>query len=434
MIFQHLQPVPFQHVRITGGLWWRTVDTVRSVTVMDCLKKSRHSVDNFLRAAGSLPGKFGGAFFDDSDVYKILESMAYVLTGGADAELERTADELIDIVCQAQQPDGYLFNFFVLDNLSDRWTDMDHHEAFCVSQLVEAGVAYCQATGKDKLLGAAIRAVEQMMATLQSDPRGWINGHQGIEMALVRLYRFSGEEKYLRYAEWFVAQRGHVKLRLPISFAKTFFTDEYCQNDVPARQLQKVTGHAVRAMYYYSGLADIASIRGDEALEQALLRLWDNVNPANLYLTGGIGQSACNEGFTRDWSLPNLTAYCETCAAVGMAFWNRRMTLSLGQSRFADLVERELYNGILAGLSLSGDRYFYENPLASAGNHHRHEWFRVPCCPTNLVRFLPAVGGMMFATAGRSGSEKSNGASRSQQSCPPERVSSATCNTLRRCA
>lgn len=400
MKFQHLQPVPFQHVRITGGIWRRRIETVRNVTVLDCLRKSQHSIDNFLRAAGEKPGKFEGIFFDDADVYKIIEGMAYVLTGGADPQLERTADELIDIVCAAQQPDGYLFNFFVLGNLSNRWTDMDHHEAFCVSQLVEAGVAYCQATGKDKLLKAALRAVEQMMTTLQSDPRGWINGHQGIEMALVRLYRFSGDEKFLRYAEWFVQQRGHVKLRLPISFEKKFFTDEYCQNDVPARELQKVTGHAVRAMYYYSGLSDIASIREDEELEQALCRVWDNVTSANLYLTGGIGQSAYNEGFTQDWSLPNLTAYCETCAAVGMAFWNRRMTLNHGQSRYADLVERELYNGILAGLSLSGDRYFYENPLASAGNHRRREWFQVPCCPTNMVRFLPAVGGMMFATAG----------------------------------
>lgn len=401
MSFEHLIPVPFQHVQITDGLWKRTIDLVRRVTVMDCLKKSQHSIDNFRRAAGQLDGDFEGIFFDDADVYKILEGIAYVLTGHTDDRLEKIADDLIDVVCAAQQEDGYLFNFFTLGDLDKRWTDMDHHEAFCVSQLVEAGIAYCQATGKTRLLDAALRAVDQMMTTLQADPQGWINGHEGIEMALTRLYRFSHDEKYLRYAEWFVEQRGHVKLRLPISYEKLFFTDEYCQNDKPARELSKVTGHAVRAMYYYSGLADIASIREDEALDAALIRLWNNVVPANLYITGGIGQSAYNEGFTKDWSLPNLTAYCETCASVGMAFWNRRMTCGQADSRYADLVERELYNGILSGLSLSGDHYFYENPLASVGTHHRREWFHVPCCPTNLVRFLPAVGGMVFAASGR---------------------------------
>ena len=399
MKFKHLQPVPFHHVNITHGLWKNCINTVRSVTVMDCIRKSEHSINNFKKAAGLLPGNFEGVFFDDADVYNIIEGMAYVLMGGVDKDLEKKADELIDIVCAAQQPDGYIFNFFVLSDINLRWTDMDYHEAFCVSQLVEAGIAYFQATGKDQLLQASLRAVDQMMSTLQKDPRGWVNGHQGIEMALVRLYRFNGEDKYLKYAEWFVNQRGHVKLRLPISSEKSFFTDEYCQNDRPARDLEKVTGHAVRAMYYYSALADIASIREDEALEQALCRLWSNVNPPNLYITGGIGQSAYNEGFTQDWSLPNLTAYCETCASIGMAFWNRRMTLNHGESCYADLVERELYNGILVGISLEGNRYFYENPLASIGVLHRRDWFHVPCCPTNLVRFLPAVGGTMFATA-----------------------------------
>src|SRR5699024_6237385 len=176
-----------------------------------------------------------------------------------------------------------LYNFFVLGDLSKRWTDMDHHEDFCVSQLVEAGIAYRQATGKDKLYNAAVRAVEQMMRSIGPDGDTWISGHEGIEMALVRLYRYTGEERFLRYAEWFVEQRGHTKLRLPISYYKTFFTDEYCQNTVPARELTKVTGHAVRAMYYYSGLADIAAIRGDKELQAALCRLFDNVVPANLY-------------------------------------------------------------------------------------------------------------------------------------------------------
>ena len=399
MAFSDLTPVPFSNVVVTGGLWKERADTVRRVTTRDCIRKCAHNIDNFRRAAGLQPGGFEGVFFDDADVYKVLEGVAYVLMGGADADLEKEADEIIDIVCAAQQEDGYLFNFFVLGNLSDRWTDMDHHEDFCISQLVEAGIAYRQATGKDKLYRAALRAVDQMMDAVGPGRQTWISGHEGIEMALVRLYRYTGEERYLEHAEWFVEQRGHTKLRLPISYDKTFFTDEYCQNDVPARALERVTGHAVRAMYYYSGLADIAAIRKDEALQQALRRLYANVVPANLYLTGGIGQSAYNEGFTCDWSLPNLTAYCETCASIGMAFWNHRMELAHGEAKYADLVELELYNGILCGLSLQGDRYFYENPLASVGTLHRRAWFHVPCCPTNLVRFVPSVGGYVYATA-----------------------------------
>ena len=314
MSYTDLTPIPFSNVEITGGPWKERIDTVRRVTTRDCIRKCEHNIENFRRAAGLSQGGFEGVFFDDADIYKVLEGVSYVLMGGADAQLERQADEIIDIICAAQQEDGYLYNFFVLGDLSKRWTDMDHHEDFCVSQLVEAGIAYRQATGKDKLYNAAVRAVEQMMRSIGPDGDTWISGHEGIEMALVRLYRYTGEERFLRYAEWFVEQRGHTKLRLPISYYKTFFTDEYCQNTAPARELTKVTGHAVRAMYYYSGLADIAAIRGDKELQAALRRLFDNVVPANLYLTGGIGQSAYNEGFTRDWSLPNLTAYCETCA------------------------------------------------------------------------------------------------------------------------
>ena len=236
-----------------------------------------------------------------------------------------------------------------------------------------------------------------MMTTLRSYPDGWINGHEGIEMALVHLYRYTGEERYLKDAEWFIEQRGHVKLRLPLSYYKTFFTNEYCQNNVPVREMQKVTGHAVRAMYYYSGVADVASITGERALVAALERVWDNLLTANTYITGGIGQSSFNEGFSGDFSLPNLNAYCETCASVGMAFWNHRMNLIGGEAKYADVVETEIMNGVLSGLSLSGDHYFYENPLASTGVYHRRDWFTVPCCPTNLVRFVPAIGSYIYA-------------------------------------
>lgn len=396
-----LEPIPFNQVKILGGMWKDRIDTVRKVTTRACVSKCEETgrVDNFRKASGRMKGEFKGVFFDDADVYKTIEAIAYVLMDEPDDELKSIADGLIDEVCAAQLEDGYLYTFFTLGDLKNRWTDMDHHEAFCVGQIVEAGIAYRQATGDSRLYDAGIRAVEQMMTTLQSYSDGWINGHEGIEMALVHLYRYTGEEKYLKYAEWFIEQRGHVKLRLPLSYYKTFFTDEYCQNNVPVRELQKVTGHAVRAMYYYSGVADVASITGEKALVTALERVWNNLLTANTYITGGIGQSSFNEGFSGDFSLPNLHAYCETCASVGMAFWNQRMNLINGESKYADVVETEIMNGILSGLSLKGDHYFYENPLASTGVSHRREWFTVPCCPTNLVRFVPSIGGYIYAKA-----------------------------------
>ncbi|MBO4884052.1 MAG: glycoside hydrolase family 127 protein [Clostridia bacterium] len=392
---------PVQRVKICGGMWKSRVDAVRKVTARACAAKCEETgrVDNFRKASGRMKGAFRGIFFDDADVYKTIEGIAYVLMDEPDEELRDLADRMVGEVCAAQREDGYLYTYFTLGDLGQRWTDMDHHEAFCVGQIVEAGIAWREATGDSRLYEAALRAVEQMMSTVLSFKDGWINGHEGVEMALAHLYRYTGEIKYLDYARWFIEQRGHVKLRLPLSHDKTFFTDEYCQNNAPVRELTHVTGHAVRAMYYYSGVADVASVTGERALVQALERVWDNLISANTYITGGIGQSSFNEGFSRDFSQPNLHAYCETCASVGMAFWNHRMNLIEGQSKYADVVETEIMNGILSGLSLRGDRYFYENPLASTGAAHRREWFTVPCCPTNLVRFVPAIGRYVYAKA-----------------------------------
>lgn len=276
---------------------------------------------------------------------------------------------------------------------------MNLHEAYCLGHMIEGALAYAQATGKDKWLRAACRAVDQMMRVNGPEGQHWVTGHQELELALVKLYRYTGEEKYLEYAQWLVEERGHGHLRAP-SLPDRLNDTSYCQDDKPVRELEKVTGHAVRAMYYYSGVTDIAALTGDTELEKTMRRLWDNVCPANLYITGGIGQSAHNEGFTRDWSLPNLTAYCETCAAIGMALWNQRMNFIRCERKFADLVEREMYNGILSGISLKGDEFFYDNPLATAGTYHRKKWFGCSCCPTNLIRFIPSVGGYMYATDG----------------------------------
>ena len=401
MAFANLKPVGFTNVDIRDGFWKKRIYAENTDTSWTCIDQSEktHRIDNFRRAGGLQEGGHVGIFFDDSDVYKVLEGVAYVLMTEKNPELEAKADEIIDAICAAQQPDGYLYTFYTLTDSTKRWTEMDYHEAYCLGHMIEGAVAYAQATGKDKWLNAAIRAVDQMMSVNGPDGQHWVTGHQEIELALIRLYRHTGDEKYVRYAQWLVEERGHGHLR-PSSSAPENFIPEYCQDDKPARELERVTGHAVRAMYYYCAVTELAAMLGDEGYDAAMQRVWNNVVPANLYITGGIGQSAYNEGFTRDWSLPNLTAYCETCAAIGMALWNQRMIYTHAESKYADMVEREMYNGILSGISLKGDTFFYDNPLASAGNYHRRHWFGCSCCPTNLIRFIPSVGGYAYATDG----------------------------------
>jgi DUF1680 family protein len=401
MKFANLSPIPFHQVKLDSAFWSPRVATIRKETTRYCLKRCEETsrIANFRRAGGLEEGGFEGIYFNDSDVYKVLEGVAYTLQGGADPELEAAADTVINAICSAQREDGYLFTFFTLTGLEKRWTDMGYHEDYCLGHMLEGAIAYYQATGKDRWLKAATKALRHMMSVIGPGKKHWVVGHQELELAVMKLYRLTGEEDYLAYAQWLVNERGHGHLDAP-SFRKQNFHEEYCQDDLPAEQLSRVTGHAVRAMYYYSGMADIAAVTGNEALAAALDRLWNNVVPGNLYVTGGIGQSASNEGFTRDFHLPNLTAYCETCAAIGMALWNQRMNLLHGDAKYADLVETEMYNGVLSGISLDGLRFFYDNPLASAGAYRRSEWFGCSCCPTNLVRFIPSIGGYAYATDG----------------------------------
>ncbi len=392
-------PVPFHQVALDSAFWSPRVQTIRKETTRYCLQRCEETgrIANFRRAGKLEAGDFQGIYFNDSDVYKVLEGVAYALASGADPELEQAADTVIDAICAAQQEDGYLFCYYTMTGLEGRWKDMGYHEDYCLGHMLEGAIAYQQATGKDRWLQAAIRALRQMMSVVGPGKKHWVTGHQELELALMKLYRLTGEQDYLDYAGWIIAERGHGHLDSPDFFRQNFH-EAYCQDDLPAEELSKVTGHAVRAMYYYSGIADVAAITGNEALAEALTRLWNNVVPANLYITGGIGQDSANEGFTRDWHLPNLTAYCETCAAIGMALWNQRMNLLLGDAKYADLVETELYNGVLSGISLDGRKFFYDNPLSSVGKYRRSEWFGCSCCPTNLVRFIPSVGGYAYAT------------------------------------
>lgn len=401
MSFANWAPVTFEKVNNIQGFWKERIAAVRIQTARICLDECEKTgrLANFRRAAGRDEGPFQGRYYNDSDVYKVLEGIAYLLMDERDTTLEAEADQIIDDICAAQWEDGYINTFYTLTDPESRWTDMARHEDYCIGHMIEAAIAYYQATGKDKWLKAAKRAAEHMMSLFGPGKRHWVVGHQEPELALVRLWRLTGQEGYLNFAAWLIEERGKGHLE-SAAFERLNFKSDYVQDDVPARQLNKVVGHAVRAMYYYSAIADIAMVTSDEELRDALLRLWANVVPANLYITGGIGQEAHHEGFTRDFHKPNLTAYCETCASIGMAYWNHRMNLMEGDAKYADLVEKELYNGILSGISLKGDLFFYENPLSSVGTHNRQPWYECSCCPTNLIRFIPAVGGYVFAVDG----------------------------------
>ena len=394
--------ISFEQVTLKDSFWtkWLSVHkkAVLPVCIANCEEKSGR-ISNYRKAAGTLPGEFEGRYRDDSDVYKSLEGIAYSLAVQPDSELERKADEWIDAIASAQQEDGYLVCYFIMGvNGDQRWSDMNKHEDYCLGHMIEAAIAYRHATGKDKFLKTAIRFADHFLSLFGEGKRHWVTGHQELELALMKLYEETGEEKYLKEAHWLLEERGHGYGRGEGIWGKAEWGSRYTQDDKPVREMTDIAGHAVRAMYLYCGMCDVGKYLKDGAYLQALNRLWESTVLRNMYITGGIGSSKDNEGFTADYDLPNDTAYCETCAAVGMIFWNHRMNLLYGDGKYADIVERELYNGALAGVSLDGKKFFYVNPLASDGTHHRQEWYGTACCPTQLSRFLPSVGGYIYQT------------------------------------
>lgn len=348
--------------------------------------------------------------FWDSDWGKTIETAAYSLYRRRNPELEARIDAVIDMFGKLQQPDGYLSSWYQRIQPGKRWTNLrDCHELYCAGHLIEGAVAYYQATGKRKLLDILCRYADHIAETFGPEPgkkKGYC-GHEEIELALVKLARVTGEKKYMDLAKCFIDQRGlephyfdeEARARGSDPKAYHFKTYEYNQSHKPVRDQDKVVGHAVRAMYLYSGMADIATEYGDDTLRVALDRLWDDLTTRNLYITGGLGPSAHNEGFTSDYDLPNESAYAETCAAVGLVFWASRM-LGMGpNARYADLMERALYNGSISGLSLDGSLFFYENPLESRGRHNRWKWHRCPCCPPNVGRMVASIGSYFYGLA-----------------------------------
>ena len=393
-----IEQIDFSHVKINDNFWSPRLSKHVSATLPVCIDQIENQtgrIRNFENAAKG-EGEHSGIFFDDSDVYKALEGMAYSLINNPDPELEKKADEWIDKFAAAQQPDGYINTFYTLTGLDKRWTNMDKHEMYCAGHMIEAGVAYYQATGKRKLLDVCIRMTDHMMSQFGPGKRHWVPGHEEIELALVKLYQTTQEQKYLDFAYWLLEERGHGHGTMG---DEGKWNPVYYQDIVPVRQLTDISGHAVRCMYLYCGMADVAALKNDTGYIAAMDRLWDDVVHRNMYITWGIGSSRDNEGFTEDYDLPNLDAYCETCASVGMVLWNQRMNQLTGDSKYIDILERSLYNGALAGISLGGDRFFYVNPLESKGDHHRQEWYGCACCPSQLSRFLPSIGNYIYASS-----------------------------------
>ena len=393
-----IEQIDFSHVKINDNFWSPRLSKHVSATLPVCIDQIENQtgrIRNFENAAKG-EGEHSGIFFDDSDVYKALEGMAYSLINNPDPELEKKADEWIDKFAAAQQPDGYINTFYTLTGLDKRWTNMDKHEMYCAGHMIEAGVAYYQATGKRKLLDVCIRMTDHMMSQFGPGKRHWVPGHEEIELALVKLYQTTQEQKYLDFAYWLLEERGHGHGTMG---DEGKWDPVYYQDIVPVRRLTDISGHAVRCMYLYCFMADVAALKNDKAYIAAIDRLWDDVVHRNMYITGGIGSSRDNEGFTEDYDLPNLDAYCETFASVGMVLWNQRMNQLTGDSKYIDILERSLYNGALAGISLGGDRFFYVNPLESKGDHHRQEWYGCACCPSQLSRFLPSIGNYIYASS-----------------------------------
>jgi len=395
-----IQPVPFTSVKLTDNFWAPRIKRNASVTIPIAFGycETTGRVKNFEIAAGRDTGKFQTIYpFDDSDVYKIIEGASYSLQTFPDPKLEAYLDTIINKIGLAQEPDGYLYtNRTIAEKHNGRglheWAGKNRweldsvlsHELYNLGHLYEAAVAHYQATGKRTLLDIALKSADLVNKDFGYDKVKVYPGHQVIEMGLVKLYRVTGEKKYLDLAKFFLDIRGP-KGR------------SYNQANLKPVDQTEAVGHSVRATYMYSGMADIAAIENDATYLNAITKIWGNLVYGKMYLTGGIGATGGNEGFADPFVLPNMSAYCETCASIGDIFFNHRLFLLHGQSKYIDILEKTLYNSMLSGVSLSADRFFYPNPLESNGQHLRQAWFGCACCPSNVVRFVPAIPGYVYA-------------------------------------
>jgi hypothetical protein len=364
-------------------------------------------MNNFDIASKKKMGKHKGNVAGDSDVYKIIQGAAYALSNTPDQELELIIDSLIDRIVAAQEPDGYLFTYWTVNDISKKWTDLPRkHELYCAGHLIEAAVAYYEVTGKRKLLDTAVKLANHIDSIFGPGKRIEVPGHQEIELALYKLYKTTNNQKYLKLAEFFLNERGNPERvdTVPPDFDPYAGTPNrwrhpsYRQDHLPVDIQYHATGHGVRAVYMYSAMTDLAREKKSDKFVPALDSIWNDIVTKKMYVTAGIGTHEFHdEGFGSPYKLPGKTAYCESCSSMGFTFWNRRMNLLNGDARYADLVELLIYNATISSVSLEGDKFFYRNPLESEGKYSRKSWFNPACCPSNMVRFLPEIGSTIYA-------------------------------------
>ena len=396
-----IEPVPFTSVKIDDPFWGQRLEAARNVTIPLAFSKCEESgrYDNFIKAANpSESYEVGGFPFDDTDVYKTIEGASYLLQTYPDKKLEAYIDSVLTIVAGAQEEDGYLNTSFTMNPAKPhswmapgkRWERVEilSHEFYNLGHMIDGAVAHYQATGKRNFLDIAIRYADCVCRSIGEAPGQLtlVPGHQIAEMALARLYLVTSDRKYLDQAKFFLDKRGYTARK-----------DAYSQAHKPVVEQDEAVGHAVRASYMYAGMADVAALTGDSAYINAIDRIWDNIVNKKYYITGGIGATHKGEAFDANYVLPNEEAYCETCAAIGNVYVNHRLFLLHGDAKYYDVVERTLYNGLIAGMSIDGGKFFYPNPLASEGNYERQPWFGCACCPSNICRFIPSLPGYVYA-------------------------------------
>ncbi|MCY2929990.1 MAG: glycoside hydrolase family 127 protein [Planctomycetota bacterium] len=414
-----LTPLPLTAVRLNDDFWSPLMAVNRTATLP--IQRHQCQITGRLDAFTWTPGcgRPEPHIYWDSDVAKWIEAAGYSLATCPDPALEKQVDDVIDTMASAQAPDGYLNSHYLVVETDKRWSNLrDCHELYCAGHLIEGAVAYFQGTGKRKLLDVMCRYADYIIATFGTGPgqkRGYC-GHEEIELALVKLARATGQAKYLDQARYFIEERGRQPYYFHLEAAARgedpknyhFHTYDYLQANVPIRELTEVAGHAVRAMYYFAGATDLAAATGDKTLLAACRRLWKNLTGRRMYITGGIGPTRTNEGFTFDYDLPNESAYAETCAAIALVFWAHRMLHLDPDSQYADVMERALYNGILSGVSRDGQRFFYVNPLAlyppmlnpkdTFFGGRRQDWFGCACCPPNVARLIASLPGYVYSS------------------------------------
>ncbi|HCI78357.1 MAG TPA: glycoside hydrolase family 127 protein [Ktedonobacter sp.] len=392
--YAQLHPLSLTQVSINDAFWTPRLEANRRVTLPSQYQQCEDTgrLNNFRRVTGAYEGEYQGPYYNDSDVYKWIEAASWTLATHPDAELEAQVNDTIALIAAAQDTNGYLDTYFTFERTAERWTNLRAlHELYCAGHLIQAAVAHARATQSDTLLNVAIRFANHILDTFGPNARSGSSGHPEIEMALVELSRITGDTRYLQEAKFFIDQRG--------TPSSTLSGWDYLQDHAPVREQHEIVGHAVRALYLYSGVTDVYTEMGEKALLDAAEAVWYNFMERRVYITGGAGARHEGESFGDDYELPNERAYAETCASIASMMWNWRLLQLNGEARFADAIENVLYNGLLSGLSLDGTHYFYENPLADSGNHRRQPWFGTACCPPNLARLLAELPGYVYSTS-----------------------------------